>query len=604
MGSVRRRVVSRAAVPGRIPALAIVGALALTVLACSDKATAPADKPRSEPVKIETGDKALGQACTAPVECATGLACEARRCVYPGPCGGTVVTEADGVVSMERLRVRYDDRFRVVLEEHIAFDRGQESRFERRTTTWIDDQHAELRVEYSDGKGYSERSEYDARGRVTRTTTDFDEGPRDLTSVAKWAESSACERPPRLEHLAPGTGALESWTEPVCDEQGRLVSTTEFKAGPDGNVVVARKTYERSPDGRKLVITRSSGANDELTFDGNGNVLTRRETSPKGDFITTETYEYGCWSFSDGKLSGAPPKAWTPLEPGAFVTSLHGQWRQSGTDTEVSFEPGKATVPGHGTQPMSVLAETPTTADLQLGDGAWLEARALEGGTLSLVILEGSGSAAPVLRLTRFDPSAVPTPAVPRAKLLDPTAATDEAPAVFEVQLKTTKGDVVIEVHREWAPIGTDRFYNLVKLGFYEDIAFFRAIDGFMVQFGIHGTPDVATAWKDASIEDDPRGRSNERGTISFASRGPNTRTTQVFINYRDNTSLDGMGFVPFGKVIEGMDVIDSLHTGYGEGAPRGKGPNQGLIHRRGNEYLRDEFPELDYLERATLSGG
>ncbi|MBL4683675.1 MAG: peptidylprolyl isomerase [Nannocystaceae bacterium] len=185
--------------------------------------------------------------------------------------------------------------------------------------------------------------------------------------------------------------------------------------------------------------------------------------------------------------------------------------------------------------------------------------------------------------------------------LLDPESAAQTAPETYRVKFETTQGTVVIEVHREWAPRGADRFYNLVKLGYFEDIAFFRAIDSFMVQFGIHGTPAVARAWKDSPIVDDPRIEANARGTISFANSGPDTRTTQVFVNYRDHRELDAMGFTPFGEVVEGMDVLDALYTGYGEGGPQSTGPDQAKIERRGNAYLRKEFPKLDWLIKARV---
>jgi peptidyl-prolyl cis-trans isomerase A (cyclophilin A) len=188
--------------------------------------------------------------------------------------------------------------------------------------------------------------------------------------------------------------------------------------------------------------------------------------------------------------------------------------------------------------------------------------------------------------------------------LLDPFAATEQAPETFKVKFETTEGDFIVEVTRAWAPIGADRFYNLVKLGYFQDIAFFRVLDGFMAQFGLHGTPKVTSAWRTAPIKDDPVTQSNKRGTLSFATSGPNTRTTQLFINYNDNVPLDRMGFSPFGKVVEGMEVVDKLHKGYGEGAPKGSGPDQGKIEREGNAYLKARFPELDYIERATLVDG
>jgi peptidyl-prolyl cis-trans isomerase A (cyclophilin A) len=207
--------------------------------------------------------------------------------------------------------------------------------------------------------------------------------------------------------------------------------------------------------------------------------------------------------------------------------------------------------------------------------------------------------AAPAQTPTASAPSAAPAD---QAALLAPEKATEQAPTVFKTKFTTTKGDFVVEVHRDWAPRGADRFYNLVKLGFFDDAAFFRAIDGFMVQFGIHGSPQVSAKWRDANIPDDPAaGQSNKRGAITFATAGPNTRTTQLFINYADNASLDGMGFTPFGQVVEGMSVVDGLYKGYGEGAPQGRGPDQGRIQSEGNAYLKQGFPQLDYIKAARL---
>ncbi|MCX5797517.1 MAG: peptidylprolyl isomerase [Elusimicrobia bacterium] len=196
---------------------------------------------------------------------------------------------------------------------------------------------------------------------------------------------------------------------------------------------------------------------------------------------------------------------------------------------------------------------------------------------------------------------AQPAAAVPAA-LLAPEKATEQAPAVFKAKFATTKGDFTMEVHRAWAPHGADRFYNLVKLGYFDNAAFFRAIEGFMVQFGIHGSPQVSAKWRDANIPDDPAaGQSNKRGAAVFATAGPNTRTTQLFINYGDNTNLDSMGFTPFGQVTEGMSVVDSLYKGYGEGAPQGAGPDQGRVQMEGNDYLMRDFPKLDYIKTARL---
>ena len=180
-------------------------------------------------------------------------------------------------------------------------------------------------------------------------------------------------------------------------------------------------------------------------------------------------------------------------------------------------------------------------------------------------------------------------------------AMRQRAPGTFRARFETRKGSFVIAVQRDWAPLGADRFYNLVKSGYFDGARFFRVIPGFMAQFGIHGDPQVAAAWRDATIPDDPVRQHNTRGAVSFATAGPGTRTTQLFINYGDNSQLDGMGFAPFGQVVEGMDVVDALYGGYGEGAPRGRGPDQGRIQLEGNVYLEREFPRLDYVRVASI---
>lgn len=186
-------------------------------------------------------------------------------------------------------------------------------------------------------------------------------------------------------------------------------------------------------------------------------------------------------------------------------------------------------------------------------------------------------------------------------KLMNPQKANEKAPEKFKVEFKTTKGNFTVEAVRQWAPNGADRFFNLVKAGFFTDIAFFRVLDGFVAQFGIHGNPEISAVWRNQNIEDDPVKESNLKGTLTFATAGPNTRTTQLFINYGDNSRLDDMGFSPFARVIEGMDVVESLYSGYGEGAPSGRGPNQGQIQRSGNQYLKAEFPKLDYIISASI---
>jgi peptidyl-prolyl cis-trans isomerase A (cyclophilin A) len=187
------------------------------------------------------------------------------------------------------------------------------------------------------------------------------------------------------------------------------------------------------------------------------------------------------------------------------------------------------------------------------------------------------------------------------ANLANPAALTEQAPAVYKAKFDTSKGAFVVEVHRDWAPNGADRFYNLVKNGFFDNARFFRVISGFMVQFGISADPKISTPWRDANIKDDPVKQSNKRGFITFATAGPNTRTTQVFINFADNGPLDRQGFSPFGQVVSGMNVVDSLYNEYGEGAPRGRGPDQGRIQREGNAYLEKDFPKLDFIKKATL---
>ena len=177
----------------------------------------------------------------------------------------------------------------------------------------------------------------------------------------------------------------------------------------------------------------------------------------------------------------------------------------------------------------------------------------------------------------------------------NPAALSEQSPPTFQVAFDTSKGRFVVDVHREWAPIGADRFYNLVKNGFFDDVRFFRVIGGQLAQFGMHGDPRVQDVWRDASVQDDPVKHSNTRGTVSFASRGPNTRTTQLFINLTDNRAYDRLGFSPFAEVVTGIDIVDSLYAGYEER------PEQGLIDEEGNAYLTREFPNLDYIKKAAL---
>lgn len=182
--------------------------------------------------------------------------------------------------------------------------------------------------------------------------------------------------------------------------------------------------------------------------------------------------------------------------------------------------------------------------------------------------------------------------------LLDPSLANKKAPDVYKVKVATTKGDFVIKVDRSWAPNGADRFYNLVDIGYFKDIAIFRAIEGFMFQFGIHGDPAVSKQWREANIKDDPgAGVSNRPGFITFANAGPNTRSVQLFINLGDNRRLDNMGFTPFGQVVEGADVVLKINTEYGENPP----DVQGSFQARGNEFILRKYPKLDMIKSVTL---
>lgn len=183
--------------------------------------------------------------------------------------------------------------------------------------------------------------------------------------------------------------------------------------------------------------------------------------------------------------------------------------------------------------------------------------------------------------------------------LLDPKQATAEAPTVFKVKLATTKGDVVVEVKRDWAPRAADRFFNLVKIGYYDDVAFFRVVKGFVVQFGMHGDPKVMAAWKDAFIMDEMVKEQNKRWTLTFAKRGSDTRTVQIFINLQDNPDLDGQGFAPFGTIVEGQKVVESLYDGYGEEPSGASGQKE--ILEKGNAVLKEKFPKLDYIKKAVV---
>lgn len=206
----------------------------------------------------------------------------------------------------------------------------------------------------------------------------------------------------------------------------------------------------------------------------------------------------------------------------------------------------------------------------------------------------------PFLIVSAFILSCTPT----TNPLLDPESPewTKEAPAEFIVQIETTKGNFELEIVRKNAPIGVDRFYNLVRLGYYNDARFHRVVPGFITQFGLAGNPEYSKIWMNQPIQDDPNQISNVRGTIAFAFTEPGTRTTQLYINMVDNSRLDAGGFAPLGKVLKGMDVVDAIYGGYGESSGGGvrKG-DQSKIVESGNTYLDKEFPLLDELIRATI---
>jgi peptidyl-prolyl cis-trans isomerase A (cyclophilin A) len=197
---------------------------------------------------------------------------------------------------------------------------------------------------------------------------------------------------------------------------------------------------------------------------------------------------------------------------------------------------------------------------------------------------------APAAKAAPYDPA-----------LLQPATLRAKAPAEYDSKFVTTAGEFTIHVTRAWSPNGADRFYNLVRHHYYDGAAFFRVLSGFMAQFGISAYPEVSKVWENATIKDDPIVQSNHRGFVSFATAGPNTRTTQVFINYGNNEALDRSGFSAFAVVTDGMEVVDKLYNGYGEGAPDGHGPDQGLISTRGHAYLEKGFPKLDIIRSATI---
>jgi peptidyl-prolyl cis-trans isomerase A (cyclophilin A) len=191
--------------------------------------------------------------------------------------------------------------------------------------------------------------------------------------------------------------------------------------------------------------------------------------------------------------------------------------------------------------------------------------------------------------------------------LLDPKGPlmNETAPDVYRARFETTAGAFEIQVTRAWSPNGADRFYNLVRNGFFDDTYFFRAMAGFMAQFGLPADPTVGAAWTNASIKDDPAvGQSNKRGMVTFAKTGaPHSRSTQIFINFVNNAGLDAQGFTPFGQVAEGMESVDAIFTGYGDGPPGGMGPDQGRVRQLGSPFLAENYGKLTRIERARIVG-
>ncbi len=230
-------------------------------------------------------------------------------------------------------------------------------------------------------------------------------------------------------------------------------------------------------------------------------------------------------------------------------------------------------------------------AVLACGSG-WPQAKKQESAAPAKKAAEGK--AAPAAK--------APAGAAFNRALLNPAALVAKAPAEYEAKFVTSKGEFVVKVTRALAPKGADRFYNLVKNGFYDGASFFRVAPGFVVQFGVSPHPQVSAAWREARIKDDPVAGSNKKGFVTFATGGPDTRTTQVFISLKDNSRLDGMGFSPFGEVTQGMEVVESLFSGYGDGPPFGPGPDQGKIQAEGRKYLEANFPKLDSVTKATVS--
>lgn len=251
---------------------------------------------------------------------------------------------------------------------------------------------------------------------------------------------------------------------------------------------------------------------------------------------------------------------------------------------------------GTGRTPLMAAASRgdETSARLLLSAGADASGRSRLGATaLSLAQREGHAELVELLRQAGATTSAGPN----IEALMDPESLTEQAPDQYRVSFQTSAGDFQVDVNRTWAPIAADRFFNLVSNGFFADQRFFRVVRDRLVQFGLHGQPDISGRWYEAGLKDDPVQESNTLGTLSFASGGqPNSRTTQIFINLSDNADLDNAGLVPFGRIVEGLQTLSGIHDGYGEI------PEQERILSEGNEYLQHNFPELDVIKQVRLA--
>jgi len=238
--------------------------------------------------------------------------------------------------------------------------------------------------------------------------------------------------------------------------------------------------------------------------------------------------------------------------------------------------------------------ETSQTEPQQQAPAAPAESATESAATTAPASAPADSPAAPAASKPESNPEFDPA-------LLRPSSLRATAPGEYQAKFETTQGDFIVQVTRAWAPVGADRFYNLVRNHFYDGASFFRVLPGFVVQFGLSPYPQLSRVWADANIKDDPVVQSNHRGFLTYAMAGPNTRTTQIFINLGNNERLDGMGFAAFGAITDGMEVVDKLYSGYGEGAPDGRGPSQELIQTRGRAYLQQGFPRLDSIKTATI---